>query len=150
MIDIVDNRTRSRMMAGIRGKNTKPELVVRSGLHRQGLRFRLHAPMPGRPDLVLPRFRAAVFVHGCFWHRHPKCRFAALPATNRRFWIAKFRENVERDKRNTHKLRMSGWRVFVIWECRVGDRSLLTLARRIRAVGRVQSKRTHDLRYRTH
>jgi len=118
MVDIVDRATRSRMMAGIRGTNTVPELAVRRFLHRSGFRFRLHGrQLPGRPDVVLPKYRAAVFVHGCFWHRHPGCRFATTPATRRAFWQGKFRENVERDRRQQRALRSAGWRVFVVWEC---------------------------------
>src|SRR5687768_5572518 len=121
MADIVDPRTRSRMMSGIRGKNTKPELAVRSYLHRRGLRFRLHGRgLPGRPDLVLPRFRAVVFVHGCFWHQHEGCRFAYSPVSNRRFWEAKLRGNAERDRRHAIALAEAGWRVFVVWECEIG------------------------------
>jgi DNA mismatch endonuclease (patch repair protein) len=116
--DVVDGPTRSRMMAGIRGKDTKPELQLRKALHAQGLRFRLHdALLPGRPDLVLPRWRAAVFVHGCFWHRHDGCRFATIPATRPEFWAAKFQANVERDSRNVEELARQNWRVATVWEC---------------------------------
>jgi DNA mismatch endonuclease (patch repair protein) len=133
MADIVDKAQRSRMMAAITGKNTKPERLVRSHLHRAGLRFRLHARgLPGRPDIVLPRWHAVVFVHGCFWHRHGGCRRATTPSSNRRFWNRKFRENVERDRRNLTVLRRAGWRVYVIWECRTGVRSLDLLVRRIK------------------
>src|SRR5688572_25930517 len=101
MADVVDKATRSRMMSGIRGKNTRPEILVRSFLHRAGLRFRLHSnALPGKPDLVFPRHRAAVFVHGCFWHQHQDCRFATQPATNRAFWQKKLEGNVARDARN--------------------------------------------------
>jgi DNA mismatch endonuclease (patch repair protein) len=136
MADVVDRATRSRMMSGIRGKNTIPERLVRSYLHRSGLRFRLHVKgLPGRPDLVLPRYKAIVEVHGCFWHRHPHCRFATTPATNRRFWGAKFRENTTRDRRNRRRLEQLGWRVFTIWECEIKEsRKLAILVRRIRAV----------------
>ena len=118
MSDNVDQSTRSRMMSGIRGKDTKPERVVRSGLHRRGLRFRLQRrDLPGRPDLVLTRFRAAVFVHGCFWHRHGGCRYTASPATREDFWTEKFRRNIQRDRAVQGQLRQLGWRVFVVWEC---------------------------------
>ena len=118
MSDIVDAATRSRMMSGIRGKHTKPELVVRRFLHRAGFRFRLHdGRLPGRPDLVLPRHRAVVNVHGCFWHRHPGCRFAYMPATNREFWREKLEGNAARDRLNEKVLRARGWRVFTVWEC---------------------------------
>ena len=105
-------------MSGIRGANTQPELRVRRHLHAAGLRYRLHMRgLPGRPDLVLPRFRTAVFVHGCFWHQHPGCRFATRPGTNAEFWKAKFATNRERDQRKEAELRALGWRVEVVWEC---------------------------------
>lgn len=129
MTDVVDRATRSRMMSGIRGKNTKPELVVRSFLHRQGLRFRLHARLPGKPDLVFPRLRTALFVHGCFWHRHPGCPYATTPASNERFWREKFEVNVLRDENVKRELRAAGWRVKVIWACELNDSRLLRLAR---------------------
>ncbi|MDT0633331.1 DNA mismatch endonuclease Vsr [Spectribacter hydrogenoxidans] len=118
MTDVVDRATRSRMMSGIRGSNTRPEIRVRRYLHRSGLRFRLHrAGLPGRPDIVLPRFRAALFVHGCFWHRHDGCRYTTSPKTRPAFWESKFRQNVERDRKNVNDLLELGWRVLVIWEC---------------------------------
>ena len=117
MTDVVDRATRSRMMSGIRGRNTKPELIVRSYLHRAGLRFRLHAKLPGKPDLVLPRHRTAVFVHGCFWHRHEGCRYTTTPRTNQEFWQQKFLGNVDRDRRHMEALRTLGWRVATVWEC---------------------------------
>ena len=118
MTDIVDSRRRSEMMAGIKCRDTKPELVVRRIAHRLGLRFRLHRKdLPGRPDLVFPRRRLAVFVHGCFWHRHDGCRYAYTPKSRVGFWTRKFAENVARDRRNEEALRDLGWRVLVIWEC---------------------------------
>ena len=118
MVDIVDKATRSRMMAGIKGRNTKPELVLRKALHARGFRYRLHAKnVAGRPDLVLPRYRAVVFVHGCFWHRHEGCRYAATPATRPEFWQAKFSANVARDIAVRDSLLESGWRVATVWEC---------------------------------
>jgi len=120
MADVVDPATRSRMMAGIGSRNTKPELALRRALHARGLRYRLHdRRLPGSPDLVLPRFRAVCFVHGCFWHRHPGCRYTTTPATRTEFWRNKFRENVARDKRNRDALLAAGWRVAVVWECAV-------------------------------
>jgi DNA mismatch endonuclease (patch repair protein) len=122
MADIVNKQTRSRMMSGIRGKNTQPELRVRSYLHRAGLRFSLHGrKLPGRPDLVLAKHESVVFVHGCFWHQHASCRYAYKPASNSRFWNDKFVENTARDQRVRKQLRSEGWRVFVIWECEAGD-----------------------------
>ena len=120
MADIVDPETRSRMMSGIRGKDTKPELALRRALHARGFRYRSHDKrLPGKPDLILPRFRAAIFVHGCFWHRHKGCKYATTPATRPEFWQSKFRENVERDQRNIDALLALGWRAAVVWECEI-------------------------------
>ena len=113
------------MMAGIKSYDTKPERIVRRYLHRLGLRFRLRpSTLPGRPDVVLPRHRAVVFVHGCLWHQHPRCRLAYMPASNRGFWRAKLGRNVERDKENRRALRRLGWRVFVVWECATRKKDL--------------------------
>lgn len=132
MADVVDRATRSRMMSGIRHRDTKPELKVRSFLHRHGLRFRLHVgQFPGRPDVVLPRHRAAIFVHGCFWHRHKGCRYATNPKNNAAFWRAKLNGNALRDTRHRRELTKLGWRVFTVWECETDDRRLLRLVRRI-------------------
>lgn len=132
MPDKFSKGTRSRIMAAIRGKNTTPELIVRRFLHAQGLRFRLHAPgLPGRPDLVFPKYRTVVFVHGCFWHQHQNCRFARMPASNVRFWTAKLSGNRMRDRRKAQALRAAGWRVLTIWECQLSERRLLNLAARI-------------------
>jgi DNA mismatch endonuclease (patch repair protein) len=120
------------MMSRIRGRDTKPELRVRRFLHARGFRYRLHArDLPGAPDIVLPRYRSVVFVHGCFWHRHPGCRFAYRPKTRAEFWEAKFEGNVERDNRNRAKLERGNWRVFVVWECEISEDHLALLARAI-------------------
>lgn len=117
MTDVVDAATRSRMMSGIRGANTKPELLVRSGLHRLGIRYSLeNKALPGNPDLVLSRHRTVLFVNGCFWHAH-KCKDFKLPSTNREFWSEKLTGNVERDIRQVATLQSLGWKVVVIWEC---------------------------------
>ncbi|HUP62711.1 MAG TPA: DNA mismatch endonuclease Vsr [Thermoanaerobaculia bacterium] len=118
MADVHNKEQRSRNMAAIRGRDTKPEMVVRRLVHRLGYRFRLHRrDLPGRPDLVLPRHRAVIFVHGCFWHQHD-CRYGrVVPATRAEFWRKKRDENVARDARNLATLRTSAWRVFVVWEC---------------------------------
>ena len=122
MTDIVDRRRRSELMAGIRTRDTAPELSVRRIAHRMGLRFRLQRKdLPGRPDLVFPKHRLAVFVHGCFWHQHDGCRFAHVPKSRVAFWTKKFAQNVARDRRNVESLRGSGWRVGIIWECEAGD-----------------------------
>ena len=135
MADVVDRATRSRMMSGIRGKDTKPEIAVRSFLHRHGFRYRIHVKrLPGRPDLVLPKYSAVVNVHGCFWHQHANCPYAYMPASNREFWKEKLGGNVIRDLKNEQKLREQGWRVFTIWECEVSDAKRLNdLARVIRS-----------------
>ncbi len=118
MTDIVDSQTRSRMMAGIRGKDTKPELALRQSLHALGFRYRLHAKgIPGKPDLVLPKYKTVIFVHGCFWHRHPGCRYASTPTTRTEFWESKFSANVARDSAVRSALLLAGWRVATIWEC---------------------------------
>ena len=109
-------------MANIRGRDTAPERAVRKIAHRMGLRFRLYRrDLPGRPDLVLPKHRLAIFVHGCFWHQHEGCRYAHLPKTRTRYWETKFARNVERDSENEESLRSLGWNVAVVWECEVGD-----------------------------
>lgn len=132
MTDIVDTATRSRWMAGIRGRDTKPEIAVRSFLHGSGLRFRINArALPGRPDLVLPRWGAVVFVHGCFWHRHPRCRYSYDPKSRVDFWSAKFRQNIDRDARNVRALGELGWQVHVIWECEVNEKGLTELLHNI-------------------
>nr|WP_286131995.1 MULTISPECIES: very short patch repair endonuclease [Sphingomonadales] len=123
--DLVDAATRSRMMAGIRGKNTKPELAVRRGLHAAGFRFRLHRPgLPGRPDIVLPRWSAVIFVHGCFWHGHD-CPLFRWPSTRQDFWRQKIGRNRERDAEVETALDLSGWRVLKIWECSMKGRGRL-------------------------
>ena len=131
MVDIVDRATRSRMMAGIAGKDTKPELALRRALHGRGLRYRLHdRKLPGKPDLAFRRFRAVCFVHGCFWHRHDGCPYTTVPATRPDFWQAKFKANVERDLRTRQELLVAGWRVAIIWECALrGDRTARTVLR---------------------
>ncbi len=123
MIDVVDRATRSRMMAGIRGKNTKPELLIRRGLHARGFRYRLHSgSICGKPDMVLRRYRAAIFVHGCFWHGHG-CHLFRMPATRTEFWQAKIARNRERDEEVRVALRESGWRQLVVWECALKGRT---------------------------
>jgi DNA mismatch endonuclease (patch repair protein) len=113
---------RSALMARIGPKDTKPEMVVRRAAHALGYRFRLHRrDMPGTPDLVFPRLKKVVFVHGCFWHRHPGCRHTSTPKTRREFWEEKFARNVERDARKTAQLQDSGWDVLTIWECDTRD-----------------------------
>ncbi|MEC3767271.1 very short patch repair endonuclease [Cupriavidus sp. SS-3] len=133
MADVVDSETRSRMMAGIRGKGTKPEMLVRRVMFAAGLRFRLHRKdLPGAPDIVLPGRKVAVFVHGCFWHMHSGCKFAKMPSSNTDFWHTKLSGNVERDHRVVEALRTSGWRVLTVWECATRDARIApTLGQRV-------------------
>ena len=117
MADVVTPEKRSQMMAGITGKNTKPELIVRKGLHAMGFRYRLHAPnLPGKPDLVFPRYKAVIFVNGCFWHGHG-CRLFKWPSTREKFWKEKITGTIERDKKKLAALQSECWRTLVIWEC---------------------------------
>lgn len=138
MADIMTPAQRSERMSRIRSQNTKPEMLVRRFLHGQGFRFRLHArDLPGRPDLVLPKYRAVVFVEGCFWHGH-SCQKGRVPGTNPDFWQAKVAANQARDKRNQRALRRDGWRVIRVWECQLAksktrDATLARLVSRITA-----------------
>lgn len=121
-------------MARIRSKNTKPEHIVRSLLHRMGYRFRLHRnDLPGCPDIVMPKYKTVVFVHGCFWHQHKGCRDGVVPKTKRRYWGPKLRRNVLRDKEHARVLRQLGWRVVVIWECEA-EKKLNTVNNKLRSV----------------
>jgi len=118
MADTLTADRRSWNMSRIRGRDTDPELSLRSLLHRAGYRFRLHSrTLPGRPDIVLRRYRTAIFVNGCFWHRHTGCKYATTPSTRREFWVEKLSENVRRDQRNHQALVRLGWKVIVVWEC---------------------------------
>lgn len=119
-------------MAAIRGKDTKPEIVVRSALHRAGLRFRLHRrDLPGTPDIVLPKYRTVVMVHGCFWHHHG-CAKSTWPKTRADFWRKKILANVDRDRRTRYFLRAAGWKEVVVWECEIAPRRLAKLVRQVR------------------
>ena len=114
------------MMAAIQAKDTKPEVIVRRFLHRRGFRFRLHRrDLPGRPDIVLPKYRTVVEVRGCFWHRHEGCPFAYMPKSNRAFWESKLNGNRERDRRNLRELARQGWRAIEVWECELSDGRIL-------------------------
>jgi len=132
MTDVVDRATRSRMMSGIRSRDTKPEIIIRKYLHAAGMRFRLSpSHLPGKPDIVLAKYRTVVLVHGCFWHQHAGCKFAARPASNRQFWADKLGANVARDKRVRRLLRKAGWNVIVVWECQTRAGKFGTLRDRI-------------------
>lgn len=126
MVDTISEEKRSWNMSRIRGKDTKPEIIVRSTLHRMGYRFRLHRKdFPGKPDVVLPKYITAIFVHGCFWHRHKGCKFAYNPKSRIDFWNAKFNETVARDERNRKELKAKGWNVEIIWECETANTDML-------------------------
>lgn len=136
-MDIVDSGTRARMMSGIRGKNTVPEMLVRRFLHARGYRYRVHRrDLPGKPDLVLPRLKVCIFVHGCFWHRHPGCVYATTPKTRPEFWSEKFQKNVKRDLANIDALEAAGWSVLIVWECHLKNDpdTLERLAEKLRLI----------------
>ena len=125
-MDRISSERRSWNMSRIGSKDTLPELAVRSLLHSMGYRFRLHKrDLPGRPDIVLPKFHAVIFVHGCFWHRHKGCRFSCSPKTRKDFWKEKFHQNVQRDQKNVKELHSLHWRVFTVWECQTTDKNAL-------------------------
>ncbi|MGQ1270056.1 very short patch repair endonuclease (plasmid) [Acinetobacter baumannii] len=122
MVDIVDSITRSRMMAAVKSSNTKPELQIRKILHERGFRFRLHEKkLPGKPDIVLPKYRAVIFINGCFWHGHDNCRFSKLPATRTDFWKEKISKNKFNDANAIASLLTSNWRVCIIWQCKIRE-----------------------------
>jgi DNA mismatch endonuclease (patch repair protein) len=126
MADIVSPSTRSRMMAAVRQRHTKPELTVRSSLHNLGFRFRLHPKdLPGRPDILLPKYRTAIFVHGCFWHQHAACAKSRRPASRVQYWNRKLDDNIARDARKEAALDQLGWRIVVIWGCEAEDKESL-------------------------
>ncbi len=137
MPDVFTPAKRSWIMRQVRSRDTKPELVVRRYLHAHGFRFRLHRDdLPGKPDIVLPRYNTVVFVHGCFWHGHQGCKHSDVPTSNRQYWERKIGRNVTRDRRNARALRKLGWRVLTVWECAIKEeralrRRLLTPLRSI-------------------
>ncbi|NHQ86659.1 DNA mismatch endonuclease Vsr [Iodobacter sp. HSC-16F04] len=135
MSDVHSPATRSKNMRAIRSCNTRPERLIRCSLHAAGIRYRLHrADLPGKPDLVLPKFRTVIFIHGCFWHGH-SCKYFRLPQTNSEFWREKISGNCKRDQRNTEQLTALGWRVLIVWECslRSSGPGLAEVSRRILA-----------------
>ena len=134
-MDHLTQEKRSWNMSRIRSKDTTPERIVRSFLHRNGFRFRLHAKdLPGKPDIVLSKYKTVIEVRGCFWHRHPGCKVATNPSTNAEFWQKKFATNVSRDKQNEQELKKLGWNVIVIWECEIAS-AINSLISRIKTVG---------------
>ena len=126
MADIISEEKRSWNMSRIRGKDTKPELAVRSLLHKMGYRFRLHRrDLPGKPDIVLKKYSTVIFVHGCFWHRHKDCKYAYMPKSRVKFWKEKFAGTIKRDREHQRQLKELGWEVHVIWECETKDMNRL-------------------------
>lgn len=124
-MDHLSKEKRSWNMSRIRSKNTKPEILVRSRLHRAGYRFRLHVKdLPGKPDIVLPKYKSVIFVNGCFWHRHKDCKYAYKPKSKVKFWNQKFAQNIERQEEVTKQLRKLKWKVLVIWECEVNNEKI--------------------------
>ena len=139
MADRISRERRSWNMSRIRGENTRPERAVRSLLHRMGFRFRLHRrDLPGTPDIVLPKYRTVVFVHGCYWHRHPGCRYAYTPKSRVEFWKTKFSQNVKRDVQVRSELETLGWNIVIVWECELRDSE--ALGERLRQICVVDSE----------
>lgn len=126
MGDVFSAEKRSWIMSRVKARDTEPELIVRSMIHRMGFRFRINREdLPGKPDIVLPRHRKVIFIHGCFWHGHPGCSRSKRPLTNREFWDKKIDGNIERDKRAQRELLSMGWRVLTVWQCQTRDRDKL-------------------------
>jgi DNA mismatch endonuclease (patch repair protein) len=120
MADVHDKETRSYNMSQIKGKDTKPEILVRKFLHSNGFRFRLHSrKLPGKPDIVLPKYKTVIFVHGCFWHGHMHCKYFVIPKTRTEWWTDKINNNIANDKKAEKALRESGWKIIIIWECQL-------------------------------
>lgn len=136
-MDVVDEATRSKMMGNIKAKNTQPEIIVRKYLHANGYRFRLHRKdLPGNPDIVLPKLKTCIFVHGCFWHRHTNCKFSTIPKSRTEFWQDKFSKTVERDLRHISQLQSEGWSVLIIWECelKLGNSVLQSMVQKLKSI----------------
>lgn len=123
MSDVLTKEQRHRCMSNVKSKNTKPEIMVRKFLFSNGYRYRVNRKdLPGKPDIVLPKYRSVVFINGCFWHGHQNCRYATIPESNHEFWLAKITGNVERDKQTRERLSQMGWRVIDIWQCQLKPR----------------------------
>jgi DNA mismatch endonuclease (patch repair protein) len=137
MADVHDKATRSYNMSRIKGKDTKPEMLVRKFLHAQGFRYRLHVKnMPGKPDIVLPKYKTVIFIHGCFWHGHEHCKYYVIPKTRTEWWMNKINRNIENDVKAIAVLKKEGWKVIMLWECdlkpKVAENSLLKLIKKIK------------------
>ena len=118
MADVHDKATRSYNMSRIKGKDTKPEMLVRKFLHAQGFRYRLHVKdLPGKPDIVLPKYKTVIFIHGCFWHGHNNCKYYVVPKTKTEWWLNKINRNIENDRKAINVLKKDGWRIITLWEC---------------------------------
>ncbi len=144
MVDSLTKEKRSWNMGRIKGKNTRPELIVRKLLHHNGYRFRLHKKdLHGKPDIVLPKFKTAIFVHGCFWHRHKECSDATTPKTRTEFWNQKFAGNIERDRKNEIALQEAGWEVIIVWECETSKPSTL-IAKLQSELNNISNKSLHQ------
>ena len=131
MADVHNKATRSYNMSQIKGKNTKPEMLVRKFLHAQGFRYKLHdKTLPGKPDLVLPKYKTVIFIHGCFWHKHEGCKYFVVPKTRTDWWLNKINGNVANDQKAVSQLKKDGWNVITIWECELkGEKTIITLAK---------------------
>jgi len=141
-VDTFSPEKRSDIMRRVRSTNTTPEKKVRSLLHKLGFRFRLHRrDLPGKPDIILPKYRAVVFVHGCFWHRHQDCPHATTPSSNKEYWLPKFKRTIERDKKNREELRQKGWNAIIVWECETNDLQKL----RKQVVMKIYREQTHSM-----
>ena len=150
MVDIVDSTKRSLMMSGIRGKNTRPELLVRKALHAAGFRYRLHGrDLPGKPDMIFPKYSAVLFVHGCFWHGHD-CPMFRLPSSRIEFWQTKIAGNLARDSLVATRLSESGWRIGVVWECALKGRGKWPIKHVTEAIAIWLHVDLHDLNIRGH
>jgi len=142
-MDVLTAEQRSKNMAAIRSKNSKPEIVVRKLLHRLGFRFRLHRrDLPGCPDLVLPKYKTVIFVNGCFWHQHANCKHSHIPQTRVDYWSAKLNATVERDQRNIKDLARLGWRTIVVWECQL--KHMEEIATQLKAIPEIHSVSRHQ------
>ena len=134
-MDIWSEKKRSEVMSKIRGKNTKPEMILRSELFKKGYRFRVHRKdLPGNPDIVLPKYHSVIFVHGCFWHYHKNCREGRIPSSNYEFWKEKLQRNIKKDADNIKALRKEDWKVFVIWECEIEKKIEITIRNLIKSI----------------
>ncbi|HKR06620.1 MAG TPA: DNA mismatch endonuclease Vsr [Bacteroidia bacterium] len=141
MTDVHDKKTRSFNMSQIKGKNTKPEILVRTFLHQHGFRFRLHVKnLPGKPDIVLPKYKTVIFVHGCFWHGHHNCKYYVVPKTQTLYWSEKIKGNSQRDKNNFLRIRKAGWKVITIFECKLRRRLRESTLKKLKEQLKLQSR----------